>query len=308
MKKWLFIFVMIFLATSLTVGCNSTDVTNQGLTVTDALGNEVTVVENPERIISLIPSITETIFALDKGDQLVGRTDWCNYPEQVTEIASVGDMQFDVEKVLSLKPDLVLSHESSAFSSEEGLEQLRNAGITIVVVKNDTSINDVLETIELIGEVIGTHEKAKQLTAEMNASFTAISEKVASISEEDMVTVWVEVSPAPDIFTTGQGTFMHEMLELINANNSAGNLEGWVAFTEEDAVSLNPDVIVTTYGHYIENAADQVKSRQGWKEVTAVKNDRVYDIHSDKVTRSGPRLAEGVEELAAIIYPQIFGK
>lgn len=308
MKKWLFIFVMIFLATSLTVGCNSTDVTSQGITVTDALENEVTIVENPERIVSLIPSITETVFALGKGDQLVGRTDWCNYPEQVTEIESVGGLEFDIEKIISLKPDLVLSHESGAHSSQEGLEQLRNAGISVVVINDATAISDVLDAIEMVGLVIGAHEESQQLTAEMNASFTAISEKAAAITEAEKATVWVEVSPAPDIYTTGQGTFLHELLELINADNAAGNLEGWVAFTEEDAVSLNPDVIVTTYGYYLENAADKLKSRQGWKEVTAIKNDRVYDVHSDKVTRSGPRLVEGVEELAAIIYPQIFEK
>lgn len=306
MKKWLVIFVMIFLATSLMVGCNSTDVTDQGITVNDALGNEVTVVENPERIVSLMPSITETVFALGKGDKLVGRTDWCNYPEQVTEIESVGGLEFDIEKTISLKPDLVLSHESGANSAAEGLEQLRSAGIAVVVINDDTSISDVLDSIEMVGLVIGASEKSQQLTAEMNANFTAISEKAATIPEEEKATVWVEISPAPDIYTTGQGTFLHELLEMINADNAAGNQDGWVAFTEEDAVSLNPDVIVTTYGYYIENAADKLKSRQGWKEVTAIKNDRVYDVHSDKVTRSGPRLVEGVEELASMVYPQIF--
>lgn len=340
MKKWIFFLVTLFMAVFLVSGCNNTNETNEEkrevaseveeneqsqnveeenqsneeeealfpLSLTDALGNEVTIQEKPNRIVTLIPSITETVFALNQGELVVGRTDWCNYPEQVFEIESVGGMQFDIEKILSLKPDVILTHASGADSSAEGLEQLRNAGITVVVINDAQTLDDVLTSIEMIGEVLGVNEEAKQITSDMKNKFSEIKEKAASINEEELMRVWVEVAPAPEIYTTGQGTFMHEMLEIINAENVAGDLEGWIKFTEEDAVSFNPDVIITTYGYYLENPEEQVKSRQGWQEVSAVKNDRVFDVHSDKVTRSGPRLSEGVEELAKSIYPEVFGK
>ena len=103
-----------------------------------------------------------------------------------------------------------------------------------------------------------------------------------------------------------KNTFMNEMLQMIGADNVAGDLEGWAKIDEESMIAANPDVIVTTYGYYTEDPVAQVKSRSGWEDVTAIKQEQIYDVHSDLVTRSGPRLVEGVEELAEAIYPNIF--
>jgi len=118
--------------------------------------------------------------------------------------------------------------------------------------------------------------------------------------------VFVEVSPAPEIYTAGKNTFINEMLELIGAKNAAGDMEGWAKVDQEAIVERNPDVVVTTYGYYTENAVELVLGRQGWENVKAVKGKQVFDVHSDLVTRSGPRLAEGAEELAKAIYPDVF--
>ena len=100
---------------------------------------------------------------------------------------------------------------------------------------------------------------------------------------------------------------MHEMLESIQATNAAEDQEGWVKLTEEEIVQLNPDVIITTYGYYVDNPkAEQVLAREGWAEVTSCKKGQVFDVDSDTVTSPGPRLIEGVETLAELIYPEIF--
>lgn len=276
------------------------------LTITDASGKEVTLEKAPERIVSLIPSITETLFAIDAGDKIIGRTDYCNYPEEALEIQSVGGLQFDVETILSLEPDLVLSHASSAHSSEGGLKQIEEAGIPVVVVIDAKQIEDVYKAIEMIATVTDAKEKGEEVIAGMKEGFANISEKAKKIADTDRLNVWVEVSPAPELYTPGTGTFLHELLEMIHANNVAKDVEGWVAFTEEEAVALQPDVIVTTYGYYVEDPVAEVKKRTAWQDVPAVKNDRVYDVHSDAVTRSGPRLVKGVEELASFIYPEVF--
>ncbi len=160
-------------ATEPTTGANDTEVVepveeetdeeeNQfPLTITDAVGNDVTLEAEPERIVSLIPSVTETIFALDAGDAIVGRTDNDTYPEEVNEIESVGEMNFDVERVLALNPDLVLTHSSHAERYGDGLEQLRNADIPVIVVEEADSIDTVYETIKMIGLATGTSEKRK---------------------------------------------------------------------------------------------------------------------------------------------------
>lgn len=133
-----------------------------------------------------------------------------------------------------------------------------------------------------------------------------MEELTAEIPEENQKAVFFEVSPAPDIYTAGTNTFFDELLRIIHAKNAAAELDGWVQIDPEKVVELNPDVIVTTYGFYEEDATGGVLRREGWESITAVKNQDVYDVHSDIVSRPGPRLAEGAKELAQVVYPELF--
>lgn len=277
------------------------------VTVTDATGNEITIEKKPTRIVSLMPSNTEIVFAVGAGDAVVGVTDWDNYPEEVLKIEKIGGLDFNVEKVMALEPDLVLAN-SSGMSNSDGYKQLQSVGIPVVVVPDATSFKEVYNSISLIGKVVGAETKAKEIINTMDEKLAEIKEKASVITEDKMKTVWVEVQPQPDLYTTGKGTFIDDMLSIIHAKNAAGDYEGWVKFTEEDALLLNPDVIVVTYGFYVENPTEMVYSREAWKDVPAVKNKQVFEVDADKVNRSGPRLIEGVEELASVIYPEVFSK
>ena len=185
------------------------------------------------------------------------------------------------------------------------LQKFEEAGIDVIVVGSATSFEDVYSNIEMIGEATGSKTEAEEIVTDMKDRLQAIKDKAAAVIT-DKKKVWVEVSPAPDIFTTGQNTFMHEMLESIQAINAAEKQVGWVKMTEEEIVQLNPDVIITTYGYYVEDPKAEVLAREGWAEVPAIKNGNVFDVDSDTVTRPGPRLIEGVETLAELIYPEIF--
>ena len=274
------------------------------ITLTDGQDNEVTIEDKPERIASLIPSNTEILFALGLNEEIVGVSDFDNYPEEALEKEKIGSMEFNVEKIISLEPDIVFAHGSSAHNSESGLDQLRDAGIRVVVVNDASTFADVYQSIEMIATATGTDKKGQEIIEEMKDRIVEIEERVSAIEPDDEVTVWVEVQPAPDLYTTGKGTFMDEMLSIIKAKNVAGDEEGWVSYTEEDAVKSNPDVIVLTYGSYVENAVEQVLRREAWQSVPAIQNGRVYDLESDLVDRSGPRLVEGIEELAHAVYPE----
>ena len=116
---------------------------------------------------------------------------------------------------------------------------------------------------------------------DMKDKISQVQDKVAQMTEEEKLTVWVEISPEPEIYTTGKGTFMHEMLEIINAVNAAGDQEGWPKFTEEDAVKTNPDVIITTYGSWVETPVEDVLNRSAWQDISAIKTERVYDIDAN---------------------------
>jgi iron complex transport system substrate-binding protein len=156
----------------------------------------------------------------------------------------------------------------------------------------------------MIGKATGETAKADEMIKGMKDKLAEIKAKAGEIKEKKKVLV--EVSPAPEIYTPGKNTFMDQMLSSINAENIANDQEGWIKIDQEAMIKRNPDVIVTTYGYYVKNPAEQVLSRKGWETVNAVKNKQVVDVDSDRVTRSGPRIVEGVEDLAKAVYPEIF--
>ena len=276
------------------------------VTLVDALGDEVVIEEEPQSIVSMVPSTTEISYELGLGDKMVGLSDYDNYPEETADVEKIGGQEFNVEKVISLEPDLVISHESGIGTWEAGLQQLRDAGITVFVVNNETSFEEVYESITVIGQATGATEEADALVAEMQVQVDEITEQAAAI--EDVKTVFVEIGSQPDIYTTGSGTFIDEMLSMINAENLAGDQEGWIIMDPEAIVSGNPDVIVTTEGTYNPEAVDQIKQRGGFADVTAVKEEAVYNLDSDAVTRSGPRLSAGLLDLARAVYPEVFSE
>ncbi|RJS61536.1 ABC transporter substrate-binding protein [Bacillus sp. PK3_68] len=278
------------------------------VTIKDAEGKDVVIEEKPKRIVSLIPSNTEIAYKLDLGDEIVGVSDNDNYPKEVNAKEKVGGMEYNIEKIIGLDTDLVLAHGSSAHNSKEGLKQLEEAGIDVLVVNDAQNFDQVYDSIEMIGKATGTTEKAEDVVEEMKDGLSKIEEKAKTIKKEEEKSVFIEVSPAPDIFTPGKNTFMQEMLDLIHAKNAAADQKGWVQMTEEAIIKKNPDVIITTHGYYTKKPIEEVLSRKGWENMTAVKNKDVHDVNADLVNRTGPRLVEGVEELAEAIYPDVFKK
>ncbi|MBS8263876.1 ABC transporter substrate-binding protein [Mesobacillus boroniphilus] len=275
------------------------------VTIKDGTGQEVTIESKPEKIVSLIPSNTEIAYGLGLDEQIVGVSEFDNFPEEVAEKEKIGGMEFNLEKIISLKPDLVLAHASSAHSSEAGLQQLKDTGITVLVVNDATTFDEVYESISMIGTASGQKEKADVMIADMKKKIEEIKTKAQEIKEEDRKSVFVEVSPAPEVYAAGKNTFIDEMLQIINAENTVTE-EGWPKLDSEAIIKRNPEVIITTHGYYTPEPVKNVTSREGWDKITAVKENRVVDVHSDKVTRTGPRLTEGVEELAKAVYPDVF--
>src|SRR5699024_10345610 len=123
---------------------------------------------------------------------------------------------------------------------------------------------------------------------------------------EEPKSVYVEISPSPETFTAGKGTFIDTILERINAENSAGDLECWPEVNEEAVIEMNTDVILTTYGSYVYDPVKEVTDRNVWIDITAVEDEQIFDVNDDLVSRPGLRLVEGAEELAKAIYPDVF--
>lgn len=322
----LFALIIAMLLMIGTIGCNASDQTSESntdqetgqsnyennaesntfpVTITDGIGQTITLEKAPERIVSLIPSNTEIIYALGYGEKIIGVTDLDNYPEDVLNKEKVGGMELNLEKIISLNPDLVLANEWHKNGAVDVVAKLQEAGITVIVVKDATSLEEVYETIRLLGQVIGMNGKAEEVVATMNDRYAAIVEKAKGIKDSDKKSVWVEISPPPELYTTGKGTFMHELIEAVGAVNVAGEQEGWPMLTEEQVVGSNPDVILLTY-NYVDKAVESTLTRSGWEEVTAIKEKRVYLINGDTISRPGPRLMDALEEIAKKVYPDVY--
>ena len=319
MKKLLYSLLLIaFLTIGVLAGCAGTTKQNSGgnqadtakttstfaVTIKDALGNKVVIKQKPARIVSLMPSNTEIAYSLGLGKEIVGVSDYDNYPKDTLKKEKIGGQQFNTEKIIGLKPDLVLAHASTAAIAKDALKQLQDAGIPVIVIANAQNFETVYNTIDMIGKATGTTQKAAEVIKDMKDKLAVIEEKAAAIKAKKKV--YMEVSPAPDIYTTGKNTFMDEMLADIHADNVAGDQQGWIKVDQESIIQKNPDVIITTYGYYVKNPAQQVLSRKGWENINAVKNKQVMDVNSDLVDRPGPRVVEGVEALAKAIYPDVF--
>ena len=268
------------------------------LTVTDAIGNEVTIEEEPQRIISLAPSNTEILYALGLEEQIVGLTTNDNYPPEVSEKPTVGDMEFNVEEIINLNPDLVLVHESGMFSAEALIDQLTALEIDVYVVDNAESFDATYDTFEAIGELTNREEEAAELVEEVQ---TQIDEVVATVEGQESKSAFIVVGTDPDIYVVGQKTFLHEMLEVLHVKNAVQE-EGWPLYSAEDFVAANPDSIIFTYAGDDTN----VLNNKAFSTMDAVKNNVLTVVDGDTTSRQGPRIGDGLEEMAKAIYPDAF--
>ena len=200
-----------------------------------------------------------------------------------------------------------MAHDSNS-TQEEGLNQIRDAGITVVVIENATSFDQVYDTINMVGQITGKVTEAEQGITEMQDGFAEIEEKASEVTEEDRKSVLLAVSGLPEVYVAGNGTFMQEIFELIQADNVVADQDFFPMLSEEEIVSRNPDTVVLTYGDFVENPAQEWLTHGSFSELTAVQNEDIQEVSSDPINRSGPRLVEGAQELAEAIYPDIFSE
>ncbi|OYD07499.1 ABC transporter substrate-binding protein [Paludifilum halophilum] len=265
--------------------------------IKDDTGIEVTVKEEPKRIVSLIPSMTEIVYALDRGDRVVGVTTNDDYPKEVEKVEKVGDMKVNAEKVVSLEPDLVLA---SPMNGEDTIEKLRDLGLTVIAFEPQ-NLKAVYEKIRQVGKAIHAEEEAEKTVKEMKEE-QKLAEKIASqVPEDEQVKVWLEVSP--DLHTGGDGTFMDQLITMAGGENVAGKEKDWVQVSEEKVVQWNPDVILFTHGD-----RESIQSRSGWNKVNALKEERVEALDTNRVSRPGPRITQGLLNISKALYPDHYKK
>lgn len=263
---------------------------------TDATGSKVELSSKPKKIVSLMPSNTETLYRLGVGKNVIGVTSSDDYPEAIKKVPVVATTEINVEKIIGMKPDLVLGHASTMMYSKDSYDQIKKANIPLFIVEDAQNFDTVYKTFTQIGNLTGTTKEANKLVSSMEATDKQIREE-AKKRVTTKAKVWLEISP--DLYTAGKGTFINEMLTNIQATNIVSE-EGYPQYNEEQVIKAAPDVIITIYP----NAKETIAKRSAWKNIPAVKNNRIYEIDPSIVSRPGPRLIEGQEANFEAVYPE----
>ena len=312
MKKiWLISLGVILAVTMITsslilAGCGdgagrtASQAAGQTMTITDGVGREVIVQKNPERIVSLAPANTEILFALGLGDKVFGVTEICNYPGEAQGKEKVGGYQgIDLEKVISIDPDLILAEDLHKTDVVPALEDL---GFTVLVMRPH-DLKETEEAIELIGKITGTGDRAAEIVNDMELRAKAITDLTGTLDVSQLPRVLYAMYHEP-IYTIGTNTFIHEMIMKAGGTNIAAFAgEGWPTLSLEQVISLNPQVVI------VDNEASLLALNSDFRlaGLDAFKNGRVYLINPDLTSRQGPRIIEGLERMSRMIHPELFG-
>ena len=274
--------------------------------VTDQLGRVVKLEKIPERLISLSPSNTEILFALGLGDRVVGVTDYCDYPPEAQAKPEIGGFNTtSIEKVVALFPDLVLA---ASVQEKRIIPALEGKGLTVFALDSRT-VDEVLESITLVGEVTGKGEAASHLVAGMRNRIEAVTDKTDNLPQAQRPRVFYIIWHDP-LMTAGSGTRHNELIQMAGGSNIAQDLTGYATISLEVVIKANPQVIIASAGHGSgEDLPFQyVRTEPRFRDVDARINHRVYSIDTDLAARPGPRIVDALAKFAEFIHPELFKK
>jgi len=265
--------------------------------VTDQTGRQVNVPEHPERLVSLAPSITETLYALGLGDRLVGDTDYCEYPPEAKLKPHVGPiLNPSLEKIVTLKPDLVLG--SPEANRIETADRLARLGIPLYGV-TARGVEETLHSIEDLGRVLGKAPEAEQLVEGLRRRIAAVEQGTAGRGRPRVLfVVWYR-----PLTTAGAHTFITDVIHRAGGVSISEDLPGeWPRLSLEEALRRDPDVILLPRAESFSPELEELRHLPGWRDLRAVKNRRMYFI-SDRIVRPSPRLVDALEEVARVLHP-----
>jgi iron complex transport system substrate-binding protein len=274
-----------------------------GFVIKDMHGRELTLPEAPRRIVSLVPSVTELVYALGGEDRLVGRTDFCDYPPAVREKRSVGGMLApSLEMIVALKADLVVATRDG--NTEETFAQLRRLGIPTFIASADR-VADVYDLIARVGRLTGRETAVAPLVARLEQRIAAVRTAVAPYRAPRVLYVlWPEPLLVP-----GRDSHLTELIELAGGRSiTAAEPVSYVRFSIEAAVARAPEVIVLADHSSGASTAGRAAPEK-WQTLTsvpAIRAGRLYSVDLSILHRYGPRVPEGLEILARMIHPEAF--
>ena len=268
------------------------------VTVTDSQGNQVTFQEAPQRIVALAPSFVEILFAIGAGEALVAVDENTDFPPEATELLKVSGFLPNLEAVAAMEPDLVVLF----FDPGDLQQSLERLGIPVLFLATTVSVQGLFEEIRLLGQVSGHSQDAEEVIASMEERIDAVTKKLADVQQGPRV--FHELDPT--LFSAAPESFVGDLYTILKAQNiAAGSPIAYPQLSQEEIIDKDPEVIILA-DEVAGETPETVKARPGWGNIAAVRTDRVHTVDPAIISRPGPRLVEGLELLARLLYPELF--
>ena len=285
------------------------DAATEGDATTDRAGNDIVLPEEVNTIISMAPSTTRFLIDLGLADKIVAiDTNSLIYESELPDDVQQFDMMApDNEALVALNPDIVFTSGMSNIGGDDAFQSVRDAGICVADIPTSTSFEEIDKDLEFIGMAVKEEAKAQELIAAFDETVAEIKKVGDSITEKKTVLFMISLPSEeyPSVYTFGNGTYLNEMITTIGAENVTGDQSDWISISEEEAIAMNPDVIITNVD-YIQEVEKVIKSAAGWENVTAIKNDAVYCIDSTSSNQPNNHVVDALIQMAKLIYPEQF--
>jgi len=313
MKRTLFFTSILVCLTLLLGACGTvtptptTTPTTPTITLTDGLNRTVTLAGPAERVVSLAPSNTEILYAIGADTQVVGRDEFSDYPEEAKSLPSVGGSMsnYDLEAIAALHPDLVLAAQ---INTQDQVKAIENLGITVYYLANPTDLDGLYANLETVGELTGHSNDAKALVTSLQQRVGNVENALANVTTKPLVYYELDGTDPAKPWTPGPDTFLTQLVKLAGGRSVGESLTSdYAQISLEDLLVQNPDIILlgdAAYG----TTPEQVAQRAGWSTLAAVKANKIYAFDDDLISRPGPRMVDGLEALAKLLHPDVFGQ
>jgi iron complex transport system substrate-binding protein len=267
----------------------------------DEVGRHVEVPAAVKHIVSLAPNITEIVFALGEGDRLAGDTDFCDYPAEAARKPRVGGpVNPNLEQIAALTPDLVLATKS--INRPETVEALARIGLPVYVT-DPHSVNQMIASVEHIGDVLHAEKKAAPLAIDLRMRLASLDMRLAGVAPSRVLfVIWTN-----PLISVGKNTFLADALRHAGARSVVNTAVEWPRVSLEEIVRLQPEFLVFANSHDkdTQHDIDALRGRPGWRDLDAMRNGKIIVI-SDAINRPAPRMVDAVEQLARGLHPDLF--
>ena len=300
LKQFVIPIILLSLLIGMVGACQSS---YQPGAIVDDLGRQISLDKAPQRIVSHVPGITEMLFALGLDEKVVGVSDYCDYPEAAKLKPKIGGFwKPSMEKIVELDPDLIFTNGFE----ELLMTQLDELGIIYIVLQPE-DIDGILKNIELVGKITGIESRAEELVENMQVRMSYIAERVSDAPRPRVFYAYA-VTDLNNPWTAGSGSFGDSLISMAGGENiGAKALVPWPQFSIEEVANSDPEVIIVNVKHGTAvTPIEEMRRHPVWRETTAIKHDRIYTIDGNLIERSGPRIVQGLEEMAQIIHPELF--